>query len=251
MLERRLFLCLSVFVISALFTLGGVLVYIQQGGAANFQFLGQHFSSSSIGFAVLFLGCVLFVYVLRQFLLLPEGGDHSEPYAYALPEGAAISWAEVIEGIHSLSLQLTASNGFRPDLIIGICGGGLLVADILSKRLGQIPCISIWAERHARESHAIFAGRSNTINKIALDEIISSNAIKRILLIDDVVYSGGTLKAAVAYLKDCSAAIKHDRVDLRTAALFVLARATFKPDYSIYSHSSDRKMAPASDRLRR
>jgi hypoxanthine phosphoribosyltransferase len=230
--------------------MSGLLIYFERGGAAEFDLLGQKFSSSNIGLAVLFFAVLIFVFVLREFVKETGEQEPQSPTYATLNQDQSLSWDQVIDGINELVLELTASGGFRPDLIVGICGGGLVVADIVSKRLGHIPCVSIWSNRHHSSDETAFTGQALAVNLIDFDEIVSQNSVRRILVVDDVVYSGGTLSEAVDFLLSCSDQVRDTKVEVRTAALFALTSAKFKPDYSIFSHSRDRKMMPASDRLR-
>lgn len=250
MRERYVFLYLSFTVIFLLIGISGVLIYSERGGTAEFDILGQKFSSSNIGLAVLFLAVLIFVSVLREFVKKSESQSRQSITYASLNQSQSLSWDQVIDGINELTLELTSSSGFRPDLIVGICGGGLVVADIISKRLGHVPCISIWSNRHHSSDESAFTGQALSVNVIDFDRIISENATRRILVVDDVVYGGSTMSEALEFLNDCSSQIRDMKVEVRTAALFALTSASFRPNYSVFSHSSDRKMMPSSDRLR-
>jgi|GEM_PF-2733782 len=250
MQERRIFVYLSFFAIFLLIILSGVLIFFEKGGVADFKILGQEFSSTNVGLAVLFFAVFIFTFLLREFLKPKNAGTSGREVYTASKEGDAITWDQVINGIHELILQLTSAAGFRPDIIIGICGGGLVVADIISKRLGYLPCLAIWPNRHISEDVSTFGGQAELINQISFDKIFEENAVRRVLIVDDVVYTGSTLEATVEYVSSKCESIKNKKVQIRTATLFALASSKYKPDYYIYTHTKERKMMPVSDRLR-
>ncbi|WP_417519697.1 phosphoribosyltransferase [Minwuia sp.] len=248
--DRRIVIFFSMIITAALVAVSSFLLISKADGTAEFSIFGQNFSSSNIGLAVLFVAVMSFLIILKQLF----GNNHnpkSSSKAYATAGGEEfLDWNDVFSGIRDLVLQLTASSGFRPDLVIGICGGGLVIADIVSKRLGHVPCLSIWPNRHTSNHHSAFSGQALAINRIQFDQIIAENAINRILVVDDVVYSGSTLKDALEFLNESSASIRQGTVEIRSATLFSLTTAEYRPDFSVYSHSSHRRMMPVSDRLR-
>jgi hypoxanthine phosphoribosyltransferase len=58
-----------------------------------------------------------------------------EPVTVPAPERLRMSWGELGEGTRDLAAQV-AADGYKPDLILGIARGGLLVAGALSYALG-------------------------------------------------------------------------------------------------------------------
>jgi hypoxanthine phosphoribosyltransferase len=244
LLLRFILACIAAFTVIACF-----LIFFKVGGSAQFDLLGQSFSSSNIGLAVLFIAAALLAYVIRE--LRPAGGASAGTPESTSPSEETISWQETIAGIDELVLQLTAADGFRPDIVIGICGGGLMVADVIAKRLGHVPCLSIWAARHSHTGTSPFGGSALVVNALNLDELFVARATERILLVDDVAYSGGTLAKAVDFLKDRSPMLTGGAVEMKTAVLFALTSASFKADFTVYTHSRSRRMMPSSDRLRR
>ncbi|WP_405048349.1 phosphoribosyltransferase family protein [[Roseibacterium] beibuensis] len=106
-----------------------------------------------------------------------------------------------------------------------------------AKKLGHIPCISLWANRHSRKENLLFSGPASRVNRYEFDEIFREGGVDRVLLVDDVVHSGHTLKEAVEFITANSKLLQSNEVELRTAALFFLTSATFKPDFIALSHS--------------
>jgi hypoxanthine phosphoribosyltransferase len=242
LLLRFILACIAAFTVIAC-----LLIFFKVGGSAQFDLVGQSFSSSNIGLAVLFIAAALLAYVIKE--LRPASGASE-----GLPEsksGETISWQETIAGIDELVLQLTAADGFRPDIVIGICGGGLMVADVVAKRLGHVPCLSIWPARHSHTGTSPFGGSALVVNGLNLDEMFLAKATERVLLVDDVAYSGDTLEKAVVFLKERSPMLMAGTVEMKTAVLFALTSASFKADFTVYTHSRSRRMMPSSDRLRR
>jgi hypoxanthine phosphoribosyltransferase len=245
--EKRLLLRFILACIAAFIVIACLLIFFKVGGSARFDILGQSFSSTNIGLAVLFIAAALLIYVIKEVRLTGEAGEvHSESTS-----GETISWQETIAGIDELVLQVTAADGFRPDIVIGICGGGLMIADVVAKRLGHVPCLSIWPARHSHTGTSPFAGSALVVNGLGLDGIFSAKATERVLLIDDVAYSGNTLEKAVVFLKERSPMLMSGAVEMKTAVLFALTSAAFKADFTVYTHSRSRRMMPSSDRLRK
>jgi uncharacterized protein len=244
--DRRLLLRFILACIAAFTVIACFLIFFKVGGSAKFDLLGQSFSSTNIGLAVLFIAAALLVYAIKE-LRLAGGGSE------ALSSSASddtISWQETIAGIDELVLQLTAADGFRPDIVIGICGGGLMVADVIAKRLGHVPCLSIWPARHSHTGISPFEGSALVVNQLSLDAIFAAKATERVLLVDDVAYSGKTLEKAVVFLNERSPMLASGEVEMKTAVLFALTSATYKTDFTVYTHSRTRRMMPSSDRLR-
>ena len=245
--DKRLLLRFILACIAAFTVIACLLIFFKVGGSAQFDLLGQSFSSTNIGLAVLFMAAALLVYVIKE-LRLAGGASEGLPESTS---GETISWQETIAGIDELVLQLTAADGFRPDIVIGICGGGLMVADVVAKRLGHVPCLSIWPARHSHTGTSPFGGSALVVNGLGLDEIFLTKATERVLLVDDVAYSGNTLEKAVVFLKERSPMLMDGAVEMKTAVLFALTSASFKADFTVYTHSRSRRMMPSSDRLRR
>ncbi len=251
MSDRRLATIVALVVVVALTAVSCILIVLNGDGAAEFELFGQRFSSTNIGLGVLFLAVVVLVITLRR----SDGTDPATATANevlaASASGEQISWDEFISGVQALVLKLTAADGFRPDLVVGICGGGLMVADLVAKRLGHIPCLAIWPDRHSHKPGSAFGGLASRINQIDLDGVLRDLAANRVLVIDDVIYSGKTLREGMEFLVERSSLIREGAVEIQCAALFALTSSAFKADFTIYQDSVRRKMMPSSDRLRR
>ncbi len=250
MSERKVVIYLSFALVFILTIVAALLIFFERGGAAKFDLLGQEFSSTNIGLAVLFLAVIIFLGIIKSVGISAKPENGGERIFTSSDEVGQVSWNELIDSIQKLVLRLTAADGFRPDLVIGICGGGLVVADIVAKRLGHIPCLALWPDRHSGAEKTFLDGEASDINRIDLSAIVTGNSIRRILIVDDVVYGGATLKAAIKFVDEKCESVSSGRTIVKTAAVFVLREASFQPDFAVIVGSKNRRMMPASDRLR-
>lgn len=90
---------------------------------------------------------------------------------------------------------------FIPQAVLGISNGGLIYADLLGRHLFQsIPVLSLWADRHNKDANFF----DNPVNDGVILSIKSRETkaeTKIVLLVDDIVASGTTLKQATKYLE--------------------------------------------------
>ncbi|HDD26230.1 MAG TPA: phosphoribosyltransferase, partial [Acidilobales archaeon] len=110
------------------------------------------------------------------------------------------------------------SNGFRPEVIIGIMRGGYIVARILSDYL-DIPGIG------AIEIKFYKSIGEHGERPILTQPLTINVRDKRVLIADDVADSGRTLQVAVDLIK------LYGAKEVRTAVLFVKPRSIFVPDF--------------------
>lgn len=91
--------------------------------------------------------------------------------------------------------------GFYFDVIVGISGGGLMVADILSREYGQIkPVVSLIADRRKRRTRFDFDDMP--FNNEGALFLLDNEKIKSILLIDSFTRDGITIFEAKKYLEN-------------------------------------------------
>jgi hypoxanthine phosphoribosyltransferase len=228
---------------------GGALVFLKDSGKTDITLFGQKISSSSVGTVALFIGAVMAITIFAR-VISSVTPPTSKAESHVEKNPLVISWDEMIVAATKLASTLGSSKGYRPDLILGICGGGLVFADMLSKRLGHIPCLSLWADRFGPGNKSVFAEPQNKFNRLRFDQIFMENNVKRVLVVDDVSYSGETLKSAVDFLREQSKSVSTGDVFVKTAVLFSLQSATIRPDYAALTDSQIRKISPASDALR-
>ncbi|MBN1329794.1 MAG: phosphoribosyltransferase [Candidatus Heimdallarchaeota archaeon] len=118
--------------------------------------------------------------------------------------------------------QLSAkiAKTYKPDILIGISRGGLVITRLFSDILGikDIGIIGV----------GFYTNIGETAKKPTLSqELTTSVEGKKVLLIDDVSDTGKSLVVAVKYLKDKGA------VQIKTVTLHYKPQSCFKPDYFI------------------
>ena len=118
-------------------------------------------------------------------------------------QGIQISWDELCELVNIMAIKLRRSpaiGGFSFDVLVGISRGGITVADLLSRHFGgNIPIVSIWADRHSCYPQINFEPPGNWINSHVIDAL-AQDRIRNILVVDDVSRTGDTLKHAREFL---------------------------------------------------
>lgn len=102
---------------------------------------------------------------------------------------------------------------FQSDAIVGIVRGGIIPARLLSSRLGvkKMYCVSV---------EKIGEGRK------VVTEITENITDKKILLVEDMLETGRSLKVAKEYLESKGATVK-------TACLYTMAVSEITPEYSL------------------
>lgn len=115
-----------------------------------------------------------------------------------------LSWDEYffyVQKLFDLLSRSSAMGGFYFDVIVGISGGGLMVADILSREYGQIkPVVSLIADRRKRRTRFDFDDMP--FNNEGALFLLDNEKIKSILLIDSFTRDGITIFEAKKYLEN-------------------------------------------------
>jgi len=106
---------------------------------------------------------------------------------------------------------------YRPNVVIGIARGGLIPAVMLSHLLrAEFDFVRILfyvdVEKHLE-------------HPLLLKPVTIPLQNKRVLLVDDIVDTGQTMRVAIEHVRHCGA------MDVRTAALCCKTRALRTPDY--------------------
>lgn len=108
---------------------------------------------------------------------------------------------------------------FEPEAIVAIARGGMMLAQLMAHALHIRNVQTIRTEGydgdHKREDVKIFGA-------------CDLAGLKRVVVVDDIVDSGDTLEAVMAYLKS-----SFPDVTFKTAAVFYKPDASFQPDYGI------------------
>ena len=124
------------------------------------------------------------------------------------------SFRQLWNDLLKLKVQMDRE-GFRPDLIIGVPLGGLIVADLLHIRFfPDVPVMGIPLLR-LRENRAL---QVSVVPNLTLEQLQGM----RILVVDDTARSGRTMKVVTDYLRAAGARDDH----LYTAVVGKLAGVT-------------------------
>lgn len=135
-----------------------------------------------------------------------------------------VSWSDYHRTVERLAVQIYQS-GWQFDRILCLARGGLRVGDTLS-RIFKCPLAIL-----ATSSYGGTDGRERREVKIA--DALTMTDVKlgdRLLLVDDLVDSGESLKAVLAWLYD---RYGDEIVELRTAVLWYKACGGVAPDYYV------------------
>ncbi len=130
-----------------------------------------------------------------------------------------LSWNQ----IYSLLIDLTAlikNSDFVPDTIVGICRGGWIPARIFSDLLENSNLFSV--------ATSFYLGVNETKPKpVITQEISGSVKGKKVLVVDDLVDSGKSLKLVLSYIKNEGAS------KVKTATLYRKPWSVIVPDYCL------------------
>lgn len=116
--------------------------------------------------------------------------------------------------------ELVVADGYRPDVVVAIARGGLLLAGAIAYALGVKSCGAVNAEFYTGIGERL---PEPVMQPPLLDE--ESIEGKRVLLVDDVSDSGRTL-ALVASLVESAAA------EVRTVVLYTKPGTVYEPHYT-------------------
>lgn len=131
----------------------------------------------------------------------------------------SLSWTDTSRLCDGLASKISSS-GFSPDMIVGICRGGLVPARILSDILGVRELFTI------RVSFYTGVGKTAAAPKI-VQPLVERLEGKRILLVDDVSDTGRSLIVAKEHLREMGAK------EVRVATLHFKPHSKFRPDFFV------------------
>src|SRR5436305_14824853 len=129
-----------------------------------------------------------------------------------------MTWDDLGRGSRELA-EAVAADGYRPDIILGIARGGLLVAGALGYALGVKNTFTMNVE--------FYAGVDERLDvPMILPPVpdLVDFAETRVLIADDVADTGATLKTVHEF---CSGKV----AEVRTAVLYEKSRSTIKCEY--------------------
>jgi hypothetical protein len=132
-------------------------------------------------------------------------------------EFEVVSWEKVYNMLLSLARKIR-DDGFRPNLIIGVCRGGWLPARVLSDLLENPHITSVRVE--------FYSGVKEKKNKPRITQPISVVVEgKRVLVVDDVTDTGRSLSIVKSHLTELGAK------KIRLATLYHKPWSIITPDY--------------------
>jgi len=146
-----------------------------------------------------------------------DAGDAATSDATTIKE--ILQWSDFADASRELA-EAVLSSGFKPDVVIAIARGGLLLAGAISYALGTKNCGSINVE--------FYTGVDERLPKPVLSApMLDAPALagKRVLLVDDVSDSGHTLALVVGLLGETA-------MEVRTATLYTKPRTVHVPHFT-------------------
>ena len=135
-----------------------------------------------------------------------------------------VDWEQYHQNIEYLSSKIYKS-GWQFDQIVCIAKGGLRIGDILS-RLYRLPLSVLFAASYYGEENR----ERGEIKFSQHLSMLQTNLPERILLVDDLVDSGISLRESIIWLKEHYGS---DIQEIRTAVIWYKACSLFKPDYYV------------------
>ncbi|MCU1559638.1 phosphoribosyltransferase [Mycetocola sp.] len=134
------------------------------------------------------------------------------------PEREVLDWEEFGRASRELAVKVVES-AFRPDIVVAVARGGLLLAGSVAYALGTRNCGSINVE--------FYTGIDEQLPEPVLHPpLLDAPALsgKNVLLVDDVSDSGRTLAMVLELLQAHGATVK-------TLTLYSKSRTVLAPDY--------------------
>jgi uncharacterized protein len=127
------------------------------------------------------------------------------------------TWSQIYDYLLALTQKIELS-GYRPDVVVGVCRGGLIPARILVDLLEVRQLATIQVE--------FYIGLGETKEQPSLKQALALPvAGKRVLLVDDIADSGKTLQFAIKYIREQGA------TEVKTVAVYYKPCSLVKPDF--------------------
>ncbi|GGP19358.1 phosphoribosyltransferase [Thermocladium modestius] len=128
-----------------------------------------------------------------------------------------VSWSDVMTYLLRI-VEGMGSDGFRPDVVVGIMRGGVIAARLIGDLLG-VDSISLMEIK-------FYKGIGEQGDEPRITQPLTINVKgKRVLVIDDIADSGNTMRTAIDYIKGMNP------LQVKTATLLLKPWTKFKPDY--------------------
>ena len=135
------------------------------------------------------------------------------------PRCEFVSWHRTYQWARQLAIKIRAT-GFKPEVIVAIARGGYVPARILCDFLNIYKLASI------RIVHYGAGGRKKKSAKLASPLNVDVRGL-RVLVVDDLIDTGLTLRIALEHIRSCGAA------EVKSATLLYKKTADSEPDYYI------------------
>ena len=133
-------------------------------------------------------------------------------------KGRFLSW-DINRAVEALTEKIK-EDGFEPDLVIGVGGGGLTVGGMLVGKL-RMSSLTFFHTKHEWTSESSGSQKPDYPENLDVEDL-------RVLLVTGAVDAEETLRRAFAYLSSKSPKA------VKTAAIFRVETADFVPDYHIH-----------------
>ncbi|ABL77792.1 phosphoribosyltransferase [Thermofilum pendens] len=130
-----------------------------------------------------------------------------------------LSWEQFFLDSVQLSKKII-ENGYRPDILVAIARGGWVLGRILSDLLSVRDAVALTMKFYEEVG-------SHKERPVLVQELNVDLRGRKVLLVDDIVDSGATLREAVNHLR------KAEPLEVRTATLYVKTWSPFKPDFYV------------------
>lgn len=130
-----------------------------------------------------------------------------------------IPWSRAYQLSRQLAMKIRTA-GFQPDVIVAIARGGYVPARILCDFFDIDNLISM------RVAHYGAGGRKKRSARLSVP-LTTEVAGLRVLVVDDLIDTGDTLKIALDHIKDSGAS------EVKSAALLCKKDAAIEPDYYV------------------
>jgi len=127
------------------------------------------------------------------------------------------SWDQIYELLLNLATRVR-SNGFKPDVIVGVSRGGWPPARVISDLLGNPRLANVTAE--------FYVGVAETKGKPIITQPVSVSVKgKKVLVVDDVADTGESLRLVRAHLGEQGA------TEVKIATIYYKPWSVIIPDY--------------------
>lgn len=130
-----------------------------------------------------------------------------------------LDWEELYWDVFELAKKIKRS-GFKPDVLVAIARGGWVIGRILSDLL-EVPDV-------AGLTIKFYTGVDETRTKPEIVQpLVQDVNMKKLLLVDDIVDTGETLKLALEHVKEKGAR------EVKSAAPYIKKWSPITPDYYV------------------